>query len=70
MGKVGLESRALRGDGILSLTGAVLAGITLASLALNDALRWWWSDAVAALVIAAFMLREGWETTKGSGHAR
>jgi len=61
-----LESRALRGDGILSLAGAVLAGITLASLGLNDALGWWWSDAVAALLIAAFMLREGWATTRGS----
>jgi divalent metal cation (Fe/Co/Zn/Cd) transporter len=57
-----LQSRALRGDGILSLAGAVLAGITLLSLALNSALGWWWSDAVAALGIAAFMLREGWRT--------
>jgi len=57
-----LESRALRGDGILSLAGAILAGITLASLALNNTLGWWWSGAVAALLIAAFMLREGWKT--------
>ena len=61
-----LHSRALRGDGVLSLAGAVLAGITLASLALNAALGWWWSDSIAALVIAALLLREGWRTTKAS----
>jgi divalent metal cation (Fe/Co/Zn/Cd) transporter len=61
-----LHSQALRGDGVLSLAGAVLAGITLASLALNDVLGWWWCDAASALVIAAFLVREGWRTTKGS----
>jgi divalent metal cation (Fe/Co/Zn/Cd) transporter len=59
-----LRSRALRGDGVLSLAGAVLAGVTLVSLALHDVLGWWWSDAVFALVIAAFLLREGWRTSK------
>jgi divalent metal cation (Fe/Co/Zn/Cd) transporter len=57
-----LRSAALRGDGLLSLAGAALAGVTLASLALEAAFGWWWSDATAALLIAAFMLREGWRT--------
>jgi divalent metal cation (Fe/Co/Zn/Cd) transporter len=57
-----LESSALRGDGVLSLAGAALAAVTLASLALDAAFGWWWCDSVAALLIAAFMLREGWRT--------
>jgi divalent metal cation (Fe/Co/Zn/Cd) transporter len=55
-----LASSALRGDAILSLAGAALAALTLLSLALNAGLGWWWSDAAAALLIASFLLREGW----------
>ena len=62
-----LQSSALRGDGILSLAGAVLAAVTLASLVLDAALGWWWSDAIAALLIATFLLREGWRTANRSG---
>jgi divalent metal cation (Fe/Co/Zn/Cd) transporter len=57
-----LHSSALRGDGILSLAGAALAAVTLTSLALDAALGWWWSDAVAALLIAVALLRAGWGT--------
>jgi divalent metal cation (Fe/Co/Zn/Cd) transporter len=57
-----LESTALRADGILSLAGGALAAVTLASLGLDAALGWWWSDAVAALIIASFLVREGWKT--------
>ena len=61
-----LQSSALRGDGVLSLAGAALAAVTLASLALNSALGWWWSDAVAALLIATFLVREGSRTASCS----
>ena len=54
-----LGSRALRGDGVLSAAGSVLAATTLAGLLLDAALDWWWSDAVAALLIALAVLREG-----------
>jgi divalent metal cation (Fe/Co/Zn/Cd) transporter len=64
-----LDSSGLRGDAILSLAGAALAGVTLASLAVDSALGWWWSDAVAALLIAGFMLREGWRTAWTAGRA-
>jgi divalent metal cation (Fe/Co/Zn/Cd) transporter len=57
-----LQSSALRADGVLSVAGLALASVTLASLALNSELGWWWSDAVAALLIAAFLLRAGWRT--------
>jgi divalent metal cation (Fe/Co/Zn/Cd) transporter len=62
-----LGSTALRGDGILSLAGAALAAVTLASLALDTALGWWWSDAVAALAIAGFLLAAGWKTSRSAG---
>jgi divalent metal cation (Fe/Co/Zn/Cd) transporter len=54
-----LKSPGLRGDGVLSLAGAVLATATLLSLLLDAALDWWWTDSVAALLIAATLLVEG-----------
>jgi divalent metal cation (Fe/Co/Zn/Cd) transporter len=54
-----LNSPGLRGDGVLSLAGAVLAAATLLSLLLDAALDWWWTDSVAALLIAAMLLVEG-----------
>ena len=54
-----LNSPGLRGDGVLSLAGAVLAAATLASLLLDAALSWWWADSVAALLIAGMLLVEG-----------
>jgi divalent metal cation (Fe/Co/Zn/Cd) transporter len=64
--KLGLATRlgssALRGDGVLSLAGAVLAAATLVSLFVNAAFGWWWADAIAALVIAAMLLGEGVRT--------
>ena len=57
-----LGSSALRGDGVLSLAGAVLAAATLVALLLDAALGWWWADAVAALLIAAILVTEGSRT--------
>jgi divalent metal cation (Fe/Co/Zn/Cd) transporter len=57
-----LDSRALRGDGLLTTAGAVLAVTVLVSLALNAAFGWWWSDAVVALLIAGFLGAEGWKS--------
>jgi divalent metal cation (Fe/Co/Zn/Cd) transporter len=54
-----LESHALRGDGMLSLAGGVLAAATLLSLVLEATLDWWWADAVAALLISALLATEG-----------
>ena len=57
-----LRSGALRGDGVLSLAGAVLAAATLVSLIVRAALGWWWADAVAALAIAVMLVGEGLRT--------
>ncbi len=53
-----LPSPALRGDGVLTLAAAALAGITLVALAFDLAFGWWWADPVAALVIAAALAIE------------
>jgi divalent metal cation (Fe/Co/Zn/Cd) transporter len=47
-----LPSRALRGDGVLTVAAATLAAITLVALLATGALGWWWADAGAALIIA------------------
>jgi divalent metal cation (Fe/Co/Zn/Cd) transporter len=62
-----LGSMALRGDGVLSLAGAILAAATLTSLVLDSAFNWWWADAVAALLIAAMLLTEGARTIRFRG---
>jgi divalent metal cation (Fe/Co/Zn/Cd) transporter len=62
-----LGSTALRGDGVLSLAGAVLAAATLASLVLDAAFDWWWADAVAALLISVLLLVEGARTIRLRG---
>jgi divalent metal cation (Fe/Co/Zn/Cd) transporter len=53
-----LRSSALRADAILTAAAGLLAIISLAAAAL-DGLGLWWADAVAALLIAAFLLVEG-----------
>jgi divalent metal cation (Fe/Co/Zn/Cd) transporter len=61
-----LDSPGLRGDGVLSLAGAVLATATLASLVLDAALDWWWTDSVAGLLIAGMLLLEGPRTVRAA----
>lgn len=53
-----LPSRALRADAILTGASATLAALTLAALLANAVYEWWWTDAVAALVIAVTLLAE------------
>jgi divalent metal cation (Fe/Co/Zn/Cd) transporter len=61
-----LGSGSLRADSVLTAVAAVLAAINLASLALSHLLGFWWADAVAALVVALILLREGWSSAKAS----
>ena len=53
-----LKSPALRGDGVLTVAAAALAGVTLLALAANSLLDWWWADPAAALVISAALTAE------------
>ncbi len=61
-----LGSGALRLDSILTAVAAALAAISLGSLAASDALGLWWADAVAALIVAAIIAREGWSSLRAS----
>lgn len=56
-----LGNSALVADGAESLFCGLLAAVLLVGLALNAAFGWWWADAVAALVVAVFAVREGIE---------
>jgi divalent metal cation (Fe/Co/Zn/Cd) transporter len=42
-----------------------LSGILLAGLVLNAVFGLWWADAVAALVMAPFIAKEGAEALRG-----
>ena len=57
-----LASGALRADSILTAAAALLAAISLASLAATEAYGFWWADAVAALIVAVILAREGWSS--------
>ena len=61
-----LASGALRLDSILTAVAATLAAISLASLAASDALGLWCADAVAALVVAGIIVREGWGSLRAA----
>ena len=54
-----LSSGALRGDGVLTLAGASLAGITLVALFVASRFGSWWADSAAALLIAIGLATEG-----------
>lgn len=56
-----LESRALAADAMETLMCSYLSATVLVGLVLNGWRGWWWADPVAALAIAALMVREGRE---------
>lgn len=60
-----LGSGALRADAYETITCAWLSLTTLAGLALNAALGWWWADPLAALAIVPLAVREGLEGWRG-----
>jgi len=57
-----LRSGALRADSLLTGVAALLALISLASLVASQTLGLWWADAVAGLIVAVIILREGWSS--------
>lgn len=56
-------------DSKQTLVCTYLSAAVLVGLVLNSTLGWWWADAIAALVIAGFALREGVEAWKGDACA-
>jgi len=64
-----LGSATAVADSKQTLICAYLSAAVLAGLVLNSLLGWWWADAVAGLVIAAFAIREGREAWRGDACA-
>jgi divalent metal cation (Fe/Co/Zn/Cd) transporter len=60
-----LNSRALRADAMESITCGYLSLVLMVGLAATRVVGWWWLDSVAALALIPFLLKEGWEATKG-----
>ncbi|KQR85244.1 cation diffusion facilitator family transporter [Microbacterium sp. Leaf179] len=64
-----LGSATALADSRQTLICTYLSAAALAGLVLNGVFGWWWADAVAGLVIAAFALREGREAWRGDACA-
>ncbi|QTE28099.1 cation transporter [Pengzhenrongella sicca] len=60
-----LGSASAVADSAQTLMCSYLSAVLLAGLVLNSALGWWWADPLAAVVIAAFAVREGIEAWRG-----
>jgi divalent metal cation (Fe/Co/Zn/Cd) transporter len=59
-----LSSHALRADAFLTWSGVALALLALTALLAQRALGWWWADPAGALVIAALLVRQGYEAMR------
>jgi len=64
-----LGSASAVADSAQTLICTYLSGALLVGLVLNQLFGWAWADAVAALVIAAFAVREGVEAWRGEACA-
>lgn len=64
-----LGSATAVADSKQTLICTYLCAAVLVGLVANSLFGWWWSDAVAGLVIAAFAVREGLETWRGDACA-
>jgi divalent metal cation (Fe/Co/Zn/Cd) transporter len=64
-----LGSATAVADSKQTLICTYLSAAVLIGLVLNSLFGWWWADAVAGLVIAAFAVREGLEAWRGDACA-
>ncbi len=64
-----INSEALAGDAVASITCAYMAATVLLGLALNVLLGWWWLEDAAALLFLAWLARETWEAFEEAIHA-
>lgn len=65
----GLGSATAVADSKQTLICTYLSAAVLVGLVANSLFGWWWADAVAGLVIAAFAVREGVEAWRGDACA-
>jgi divalent metal cation (Fe/Co/Zn/Cd) transporter len=64
-----LDSAPLRSEATMTFLDGILSTATMAGLALNASLGWWWADPAAALLVAiaaANEARENWEEASGA----
>ncbi|KQP01852.1 cation diffusion facilitator family transporter [Leifsonia sp. Leaf264] len=64
-----LGSATAVADSKQTLICTYLSAAVLVGLVLNSLFGWWWADAIAGLVIAAFAIREGVEAWRGDACA-
>ncbi|MBD7958349.1 cation transporter [Microbacterium sp. Sa4CUA7] len=64
-----LGSATAVADSKQTLICTYLSAAVLVGLVLNSLFGWWWADALAGLVIAAFAIREGIEAWRGDACA-
>lgn len=64
-----LGSATAVADSKQTLICTYLSAAVLVGLIVNSLLGWWWADAIAGLVIAAFAIREGIEAWRGDACA-
>lgn len=64
-----LGSATAVADSKQTLLCTYLSAAVLVGLVLNSLFGWWWADAIAGLVIAAFAVREGLEAWRGDACA-
>jgi divalent metal cation (Fe/Co/Zn/Cd) transporter len=62
-----LANGTLLADAAETTFCAVLSGATIIGVGLNAAFGWYWADPIAALVIAAFAVKEGREAFESEG---
>ncbi|MFJ8314116.1 MULTISPECIES: cation transporter [unclassified Streptomyces] len=62
-----LGSASAVADSKQTLLCTYLSGVLLAGLLANTLLGWSWADPIAALVIAAVAVKEGWDAWRGDG---
>ena len=56
-----LDSTPLRSEAAMTFLDGILSSATLAGLALNAVLGWWWADPSAALIVAVGAAKEALE---------
>jgi len=62
-----LGSSPLRSEAAMTFLDGILSSATLAGLALNAVLGWWWADPAAALVVAVAAAGEARENLREAG---
>ncbi len=63
-----LGSKALEADSFQTTACWWLSLVVLAGIGLNALFGWWWADPLAAISIAALVVREGLEAWRGERH--